>query len=111
MANCEGDVPLCACLLYISGTSLQEWVLPLAGLEDDDSSLFIAEQVEEVVCELRHPQLDGHTGVESLEVTDERVAPEYPRREGSMVRSVSCEGSAARHAGIDVECTGCLSSC
>ena len=49
------------------------------------------------------PQLDGQSSVESLEVTDGSVCLEYPRREGSVVCSGSCEGSAAGHAGIDVE--------
>ena len=43
------------------------------------------------------------SGVESLEVTDGLAALEYPRMECSMVRSASCEGSSARHAGTDVE--------
>ena len=75
----------------------------MAGLKRDDSSLVITEQVEELVCELGSPQLDGPSGIESLEVTNGRVAPEYPRREGSMVHSASCEGSSARHAGVYVE--------
>ena len=103
MANCEGDVPLCTYLPYISGTSLQEWVPAPASLKDDDSGLVIAEQVEELVCELGSPQFDGQSGIESLEVTNGRVGPECPRREGGMVCSASCEGSAARHSGIDVE--------
>ena len=56
MADCGGDVPLCSCLPYISNTSLQERVLALAGLKDDDSGLVIAEQVDELVCELGSPQ-------------------------------------------------------
>ena len=31
------------------------------------------------------------------------VVPEYPRWEGSMIGSSHCEGSAARHASIDVQ--------
>ena len=103
MANCERDVPLCTCLPYISSISLQEWVLSPTGLKDDDSSLVIAEQVDELVCKLGSQQLDGQSGIESLKVTHGRVAPEYPRREVSMVGSATCEGSTARHAGIDVE--------
>ena len=97
--------PLCACLPYISGTNLQEWVLATAGLKDDDSSLVITQQVGEVVCELGNPQLDGQSSGESLEVINERVPQSTlgPRREGSMVRSSSREGFAARHVGIDVE--------
>ena len=99
MADCESDVPLCTCLPYIAGASLQEWVLVPAGLKDDDSSLHITERVEELVSELVSPQLDG----QSLEVTNGRVAPEYPRREASMVCTASCEGSTARQTSIDVE--------
>ena len=66
MADCKGDVPLCTHLPYISGTSLEEWVLAPAGLEDDDTSLDVAEQGEELVCELGSPQLDGQSGIESL---------------------------------------------
>ena len=55
------------------------------------------------MCELGRPQHDGQSSVESLEVTNGRVTPEYPGRESSMVCSASCEGSTARHAGIDVE--------
>ena len=55
------------------------------------------------MCELWGRQLDGQSGVENFEVTDGRVGPEYPRKEGSVVCSASCEGSAAGHAGIDVE--------
>ena len=62
-------------LPYISGKSLQEWVLVLAGQKDDDNILVIAEQVDELVCELGSPQLDGQSGVESLKVTNGRVAP------------------------------------
>ena len=66
MADYEGDVPLCTCLPYIPGTSLQEWALATASLKDDDSILAIAEQVENLVCELGRPQLDGQSGTESL---------------------------------------------
>ena len=100
MTNYEGEIP------YIPGTSLQEWVLDLARLKDDDCCLFIAEQMEKLVCELGSPQLDCQSGIESLEVTNGRVALEYPGRESSMVRSSSCEGSTARYTastGIDVE--------
>ena len=103
VANGEGDVSLHTRLPYISGASLEERVLAPAGLKDGDSSLVVAEQVEELVCELWGPQLDRQCGVESLEVADGRVGPEYPKRKGGVVRSASCEGSAARHAGIDVE--------
>ena len=53
--------------------------------------------------ELWGPQLDGQCGVESLEVADAGVVPEYPRWEGSMIGSARHEGSAAGHASIDVE--------
>ena len=82
--------------------SLQKQVLVLAGLKDE-SNMVIAEQVDELVCELGSPQLDGQRGIEILKVINGRVALEYPRREGSMVCFASCEGSAARHAGVDVE--------
>ena len=36
-------------------------------------------------------------------MADGRVGPKYPKRKGGMVHSASCEGSAARHVGIDVE--------
>ena len=36
-------------------------------------------------------------------MADEGVIPEYPRREGSVICSASCEGSTAGHACIDVE--------
>ena len=103
VADCEGDVPLRAHLPYISDASLKEGILAPASLKDCESSLVIAKQVEELVHELWGPQLDGKCGVESLEVAAGGVAPEYPRREGSMIRSASCEGSAAGHASIDVE--------
>ena len=103
MANCEGDVPLCTCLPYISGTSLDELFLAPAGLGDDDKILVVAEQVEDLVCELRSQQLDGQSGIESLEVTNGRVALQCPRRVGSVVCSSSCEGSSDRHTGIGVE--------
>ena len=48
-------------------------------------------------------QLDGLCSIESLEVADKGVVQEYHRREGSMIGSAGCEGSAARHASIDVE--------
>ena len=57
----------------------------------------------ELVCELWNPPLDGQSSIESLKVTNGRVAPEYTRRESSMLCSASCDGSTARHAGIDVE--------
>ena len=56
-----------------------------------------------LVCELWRSHLDGQTGIESLKVTDGRIGLKYPRREGSMVCSASCECSAAKHAGINVE--------
>ena len=55
------------------------------------------------MCELWSLQLDGQSGIESIEVTKWRVASEYPRREGSMIGYDSCDGSAARRAGIYVE--------
>ena len=68
VADCEGDVPLCAFLPYIPGASLEERILAPAGLEDGDSGLVVAEQVEKLVCELWDRQLDGQCGVKSLEV-------------------------------------------
>ena len=53
-----------------SSTSCEEWVLAPADLEDDNSSLVVTEQVEELVCELGSPQLDGQSSVESLESVD-----------------------------------------
>ena len=76
MADCEGDVSLCTHLPYISGTSLEEWVLPPTGLIDDDSSLVVVEQVQQLVCKLGSPQLDGQSGIESLEVTNGGL-PQY----------------------------------
>ena len=55
------------------------------------------------MCELGSQQLDGQSGIDTLEVTDWRVVPEYAMREGSIVCAASCVGSTARHAGIDVE--------
>ena len=103
VADCEGDIPLYTHLPYISGASLEERIFVLAGLEDGDSAMVVAKQVEELVCELWGPQFDGQSGIESLEVTDGRVGLEYPGRKGSMICSVNYEGSAARHAGIDVK--------
>ena len=90
-------------LQYISGANLEEESLPLAGLKVGDSSLVVAEQVEELVHELCGPQFDGQCSVETLEVADDGVVPEYPRREVSMIGSASCEGSTFGHASIDVE--------
>ena len=101
VADSEDDVLLYT--RYISGSSLEEQILAPASLEDFDSGLVVAEQVEQLVFELWCPQVDGQSYIERLEVTDRRVGPEYPRRKGSMVRSASCEGSTARHAGINVE--------
>ena len=103
VADCEGDVPLCTHLPYISGASLEERILPLSSLKYGNSGLVVADQVEELVCKLWGPQLDGQCGVESLEVADGRFGSKYPRRKGSMVCSASCEGSAVIHADIDVE--------
>ena len=85
VADCEDDVPLHTHLPYISGTSLEEGILALAGLKDDDSRLVVAEQVEELVHELWGPELDGQCGVERLEVADgggrgRGVVQVYPRR-------------------------------
>ena len=44
-----------------------------------DSGLVVADQVYDLVRELRSPQLDGHCSVESVEVADEWVVPEYPK--------------------------------
>ena len=103
MAHYEGDVQLCVFLPYIPGTSLQEWVLAPASLKDDVCGLIISEHVEKLVCELGSPQLDGQSSFESLEVTNERVAPDYTGRKSSMLCSASCKGSTARLADVDVE--------
>ena len=103
MADFEGDVLLCASLPYIPGTGLVEWVLALASLKDDDRGFIIAEQVEKLVYELGSPQLDGHRGIESFEITNWRVVPEYTGRECSIVHSASCVSPTARHANIDVK--------
>ena len=55
------------------------------------------------MCKVLGSQLDHQCSVESLKVADGRVGPEYRRRKGGMVCSASCEGSTARHAGINVE--------
>ena len=49
-------------------------VLATASVKDDDSSLVITELVEQLVCELGSPQLDGQSGIESLEVTNGMVS-------------------------------------
>ena len=103
VADCEDDVPLCAHLPYMSGTSLEEGILAPASLKYGDSGLVVAEQVEELVCKLWGPQLDGQCGVEIFEVADGWVVPEYPRSEGGVIRSARHEDSAAGHASIDVE--------
>ena len=54
-------------------------------------------------CKLRSPWLNGKCSVESLEVADEGVVPEYSRWEGGMIGSAPCEGSAAGHASVDVQ--------
>ena len=59
VVDCEGDVPLCTHLTYISGTSLEEQNLAPADLEDCDIGLVVTEQVEELMCELGSPHLDG----------------------------------------------------
>ena len=59
--------------------------------------------MDELVHELRSPQLDGQWGIESLKVADEGVVPEYPRWEGGVIGSAHCEASAAGHASIDVQ--------
>ena len=59
---------------------------------------------EELVCKLCGPHLDGQHCIDSLEMADGGgVVLEYPRWEGSVIRSTSGEGSTAGHAGIDVE--------
>ena len=63
MADCEGDVALRARLPYISGTSLEEGILAPTSLKDGDSGLVVTEQVEELVCQLWGPQLDGQCGI------------------------------------------------
>ena len=67
----EGDVPLCACLPYLSGASLEEGIFALAGLKDVGSGLPVTVQVDEWVRKLRSPQLDGQCSVKSLEMADE----------------------------------------
>ena len=52
VADCEGDVPLYAHLPYISGASLEEGILAPSSMKDGESSLVVAEQVEELVREL-----------------------------------------------------------
>ena len=102
VADCEGDVPLRACLPYISGSAtLEEGVLAPVGLKD--SGMVVTDQVEELVHELWGPPLDGQCDFESLGVADEGVVPEYPRGEGSVIGSASHEGPVAGHASIDVE--------
>ena len=103
VADCEGDVSLCAHLSYISGVSLEEGILVPASLKDGDRGLVVAEQVEQLVRKLWSPQLDVQCIVESLEVTDEGVVPEYPRREASMIGSSRCEGSTTGHASVNIE--------
>ena len=59
--------------------------------------------MEKLVCKLGSRQLEGQSDIESLKVTDGRIALEYPGRESSMECSASCECSTARHAGFEVE--------
>ena len=59
--------------------------------------------MEKLVCELGSTQVDGQSSIESLEVKNGRVAPEYAGREGNMVHSASCEGTTARHADVDID--------
>ena len=103
VADCEGDVTLHVCLPYISAASLEEGIIAPADCKDGDSSLFVAEQVDQFVHKLWSPQLDGQCGIESLKVANDGVVLEYPRRESSVIGSAHCEGSAARHASNGVE--------
>ena len=43
MADCKGDVPLCAHLPYLSGAGLEEGIIAPAGLKDGDGNLVVAE--------------------------------------------------------------------
>ena len=70
---CEGDVPAGASQANLSSASLEEGILAPAGLKDGDSSLVVAEEVNELVGELRSPQLDGQCSIESLKIADEWV--------------------------------------
>ena len=78
VTDCEGDVPLDACQPNLSGASLEEGIIAPAGLKDVDSGLVVTDEVNELVHELRSPQLDGQCGVESLEIADEWVVLQYP---------------------------------
>ena len=103
VADCKGDVPLRARLPYISSAGLEEGILTPAGLKDGDCGLVVTEQFDEIVHKLRIPQLDGQGGVESLEVADEGIVPEYSRWEDGMIGSAHCEGSTAGQASVDVQ--------
>ena len=74
-----------------------------AGLKDAVSSLVVAEELDELVRELRSPQLDGQCGIESFEMADEGVVLQYPGQECGMIGSASCDGSAAGYAGINIQ--------
>ena len=52
-------------------------VCHISLVQDGDSGLVVAEQLEELVCELWGPQLDGQSGIESHKVIDGRVGQEY----------------------------------
>ena len=55
VADGEGDVPLGTLLPYLSGAGLEEGILASTSLKDGDSSLVIAEEMDELMLELRSP--------------------------------------------------------
>ena len=103
VTDCECDVLLHARMPYLSGASLEEGIPAPASLKDGESGLVVGEQVDELVRELRSPQLDGQCGVESLEMADEGIVSKYPGCEDGMIGSSCCDGSTTGHAGVDVQ--------
>ena len=66
MANYEGDVHWA----HVCDICLKKRVFAFASLKYGDCSLVVVEQMKEFVGELVSPQLNGHSGVEHLDVTD-----------------------------------------
>ena len=110
VADGKGDVPLCVRLPDVSGAGLEEVILAPPRLKDVDSGLVVTVQVDELVHEVRSPQLECLCHAESLEMVDEGFVVEYSGRDGGVIGSPAVRPLQPDMEASMYRCTRCLSS-
>ena len=85
MAYCQSYVPYSTCQPNLLFTDLEEGILALPSLEDCDCNHIFAKKMDQLIGQLRCPELDSYYSIEHLQLADGLVLLEDAGRESGVV--------------------------